>query len=346
MARRVISILGKNSGAKSLVASLSGGAMPLVSAMGYPDRRVRYLAAETLANSMPAEKFEGYPMVMMLMNEALRQKGKKYAMVVCGNQKTRNTMVDSVRSAGFEPIIQSDPAKIRQTAATAKGLDVVLVADDVDSIPVITSLREDMTYRYVPVVVNAATAKMKTLARKDGKVILIGKVDPESITKAITDAMTLSAGKPLTPEQGNQWAIRAAKAIRNVGIRGGGIFDLKSTIPTLTQGVKGDNPKLTVAACEALAVIDDAKAQQAIVDYALQSAGKEADRIAAFNAASESVRSFSGKCTPAQTQALAAMVSKADGSEKLLEAAAELLGAMNLASEQVSELILSTDKID
>ncbi|MCK5114162.1 MAG: HEAT repeat domain-containing protein [Phycisphaerae bacterium] len=346
MARRVITILGKNSGAKSLVATLDGGAMPLVNAMGYPDRRIRFLAAETLANSMPAEKFQGHQMVMMLINEALRQKGKKYAMIVCDDQKIRNTILDAVRAAGFEPVIESDPAKVAQTAATAQGLDVVLVAEDADTAGAIAVLRGDMAYRYIPVVANASTAKMRTLAAKDGKVILLDKLDPESISAGITAAMKLSAGKPLTAEQSTQWAVRAAKTIRNVGIRGGGIFALKSTITALGQVVKGENPELSVVACEALAVIDDAKAQQIIVDYALQDAAKDANRISAFTAASESVRSFGCKCTPAQTKALAAMVSKANGSQKLLESAAELLGAMNLSSEQVPELILSTDKID
>lgn len=247
MASKVISILAKNSGAKSLTASLSGGAMPLVGAMSYPDGRVRYLAAETLANSMPAERFEGYQMVMALMNEAI------------------------------------------------------------------------------------------------GAVMT---VDPEDTEKTENTDDTENAEKPRTAEQRVQLAIRAARTIRNVGIRGGGIFDLKAAVSTLGQVVKSDNSELSVAACEALAVIDDAKAQQLIVDYALQNAGKQADRIAAFNAASESVRRFSCKCTSAQAGALAAMVSKADGNEKLLEAAAELLGAMNLSSRQVPELILSTDKID
>ncbi|MCK5558302.1 MAG: hypothetical protein KAJ01_07990, partial [Candidatus Hydrogenedentes bacterium] len=66
IARRVIETMGVNTGAKALVKPISGGAQPLVSAMGYPDRNVRFLAAQTLALARPTKKFHGYQVVMSL----------------------------------------------------------------------------------------------------------------------------------------------------------------------------------------------------------------------------------------------------------------------------------------
>ena len=68
-------------------------------------------AAEVLALALPVEKFEGYPVVLTVMNEALRQKGQKYALVCVGDEEKRNVALDAIRGAGFEVIEVSSPSQ-------------------------------------------------------------------------------------------------------------------------------------------------------------------------------------------------------------------------------------------
>jgi hypothetical protein len=140
-----------------------------------------------------------------------------------------------------------------------------------------------------------------------------------------------------------EWAVRAANAFQAIG-NGATCYDLTECVTPLKDALAG-NEELQKAIVDALAVMNNSDAQQVIVDFAIN--GKsEKSQIAAFNAATSSVRAFGNQATAKQAKALAAMVIAAKGSQELREAAAQLLGAMNLQSSQMSDLILSTEKLD
>jgi hypothetical protein len=123
------------------------------------------------------------------------------------------------------------------------------------------------------------------------------------------------------------------------------IYNANRAAEPLIDAMKRGNPVLQTASAWALATLNNPKAQQAIVELAL-GAGDEKVRIAAFEAASESVRRFGNKATDTQATALVELVTGEKASQALLEVAAQLLGAMNLPSEKIPALIESTDKID
>lgn len=346
IATRVISTMGKNTGAPSLVAPLADGAMPLVSALGYPDKNVRFLAAETLMLAMPTKEFYGYEVVTSLMSDALREEGKKYALVVVQDPEVRNDAVDAVRGAGFEVIEESNLGQILASAQKAVGLDAVFVGPKTPAQTVIETFRKQAMYNYLPIVVNQVGPSLRDVAAKDGKIVLIDSeaIDAAKVTDALKQAVSLAAGKPLTKEQASDWSIRAAKAIQAVGERDNVIYDIRHTTAALAEALRREDAALQVAAADALAVVNTPEAQQAIVALALSNADEKV-RIAAFQAASRSVRRFGNRCDDAQARSLVDLVT-AGGSQPLLEAAAQLLGTMNLPSEKTPALIESTDKID
>ncbi len=347
IASETIKAMSRNTGAASLVMPLTGGSRPLVSAMAYPDQNVRFLAAETLALAMPTVKFIGDQVVMSLLGEALRQKGKKYAMILVQDEQKRNAIKESVRTAGFDTVDATSAADVLITAQQAPGLDVVIVGADTRAGDVIDAFRGEAIYNHLPVIVTAETPFLRDLAESDGKIVLIseGKTDAKSIADALDKAIAKSAGKPLTETSAAEWAIRAAKAIRQVGQRSDVIFDLRRVVPQLAEALQTGSAELQTESAGALAVIDLADAQQAIVTKALDTKVDEKIRIVAFNAATESVRRFGNRCTASQVNTLVKLVTN-NGSHELMQAAAQLLGALNLQSEQMPELILSTDKID
>jgi HEAT repeat protein len=346
IATRAITTMGRNTGASSLVTPLADGAMPLVSALGYPDKNVRFLAAETLMLAAPTKEFYGYEVVTSLMSDALREEGKKYALVVATNSEVRNDAVDAVRGAGFEVIEESNLGQLLAAAQKEVGLDAVFIGPDTPAGAVVTTFRKQAMYNYLPIVVNQSSPSLRELAGKDGKIVLIDstKIDAPKITEALKQAVALAAGKPLSKEQAAAWSIRAAKAIQAVGRRDNVIYDIRRATEALCEALNRDNAELQVAVADALAVINTPDAQQAVVGLALGD-GDEKVRIAAFQAASRSVRRFGNRCDDAQAKALVDLVT-AGGSQPLLEAAAQLLGTMNLPSEKTPALIESTDKID
>lgn len=347
IASRVIAAMGRTTGAASLVAPLSDGAMPLVSALGYPDKNLRFLAAETLMLAMPTEEFFGYETVVNLMSDALREEGKKYALVVVQDAAARNDIVDAVRGAGFEVLKPSDPARLTAAAQQEAGLDLVYVGPKTPARTVVETFRKQAMYSYLPIVIQQTGPMLRELARKDGRIVLLedAAVDAAKVSEAVRKALALSAGKPLTKEQATDWAIRAARAIQVVGQRDNVIHDIRRATPALREALKREDPAVRIAVADALAVVDAAEAQQAVVNLAMTDSDEKV-RVAAFQAASRSVRRFGNRCDDAQAKSLVDLVTAGKGSQILLEAAAQLLGAMNLPSEKTPALIESTAAID
>jgi HEAT repeat protein len=101
LAIAAIEALAVTAGSESLVDPLPGGAQPLVEALTYPNRRVRYLAAVSLARALPSETFVGSPVVLNILNEALRQRGGTTALLVASDPTQNNILKDALRGAGF-----------------------------------------------------------------------------------------------------------------------------------------------------------------------------------------------------------------------------------------------------
>lgn len=348
IARKVIETMGKTTGAQALVSPILGGAQPLVSALGYPDRSVRYLAAETLARAMPTRPFNGSQNVLTTLNEAIRHRGGKVAMVVVLDETRQNDTVELVRAGGYEVLRVSDAGAVLAEAAQNNGPDIVLIGPDVDASVVVRRFRSEPAYRYLPMVIHNDTPSMRRLAEQDGKSVTLAEevLEAEAIAEAMTQAISLSAGKPLEADQAVAWAVRAALAVETVGQRNNVIYDVLRSVVPLSEALASDSPELQKAAASALASIKSADAQRAVVDLALNGQAGEDVRIAAFQAASRSVRRFGNETTDSQAQAVVEMVSAASDQGPLNEAAAQLLGSLNLPSEKMPGLIESTDKMD
>lgn len=352
IAEKVVTTMGRNTGSGTLTDTIPGGAAPLVSAMGYPDKALRYLAAETLLKAMPVSPFKGRQMVLALMNEALRQKGQKYAMLVPGDVEQGNKLKDVLRGAGFEVIAEPDVNKLLLSAEKAEaGLDLLVVGQGVNAPNVVNMIRRQMVFYYLPVIVTSAVPDMRDYAKRDGRMTLVDpdRIDNETITLAVEDVQKKAAGRPLDSTQALEWAIRSARAITVVGKGRKTVYNLKRTITPLINALGSDSTDLQTAAAQALSTIDDAGAQRRVIELALNEVADPAVRVAAFNAASESVRLFDNYSTEVQARALVKLVSQVgtgQADQKLREAAAQLLGTMNLPIVKKPELIQSTDDID
>jgi hypothetical protein len=346
IAIEVITALGKTAGAQSLLEPLAGGVMPLVSAMGYPDRNVRFLAAETLALARPSDPFEGSHMVLSMLNDALAQTGTKQALLVAAEGDDANKIQSALRSANFEVVLESNIDNILVAAQKGTGPDVVVVGPSMQPDAVLGRIRGEAVYAYLPVVIARTDTGTRALADRDGGVSLMSVADEEAaIGQAVDQAVSKSIGQPLDEGQATQWAIRAAKAIETLGSRGGSLYDLRRSQKALTAAAANKNaPEVQIAAAAALAVIPTAGAQQAVITLAMSDADENV-RIAAFQAATRSVRRFGNQATEQMARALVLLVSQGKAGE-LDESAAQLLGALNLPSRQIPKLIESADKID
>jgi hypothetical protein len=87
-------------------------------------------------------------------------------------------------------------------------------------------------------------------------------------------------------------------------------------------------------------VLSSGTAQQAIVDLARSDAPMNV-QIAAYQAAAESVRLIGNQLTEGQSNAIVKVV-MSEAAPELRSSASELLGALDLPSEQIKALITTT----
>ncbi|MFW6061813.1 MAG: hypothetical protein ACOC93_03300, partial [Planctomycetota bacterium] len=339
LAFRVIEGLAETAGAGSLVEPVAGGAQPLVQAMGFPSRRVRFLAGLALAGALPEEEFNGKQIVVTVLNEALRQTGRKRALVVVPDQELRNRLQDMLR-AEYEVVTASDASAGVAAASEGAGVDLAVLGATADVLRFVRTIRQTPGMSGLPVIVSGRTSAVQALARDDQRVVVTTtRPEQTDLQEALDQALQAGAGAPLSPEEASRWAIRAAEAIERLGRANNPVFDLKRTETALTAAIGGENPEVKVAAAEALAVIDAASAQQTIATLAIE--GQQQDvRIGAFDALSASLRRFGNMLGDEQTQAAVDIVT-GDAPLALRNAAAKTLGSMDLASEKIKDLILT-----
>lgn len=342
VAKGAVEALAQTAGAKNLVRPVEGGAPSLVAALGYPVREIRYMAAEVLAEARPQKRFSGWNMVVPVLIQALRQTGTPSVVLAGPDLDQRNKVKDLLRGANMMVFDDEAFGKALQAALDAGGVDRVVVASTIegpDPAGVVAMLRGRAALSRVPVVIVAEPMDMPTarrLARGDSLVVAlpVGKVD--DIAKSFP-------GEPGMPAaQAGQWSIRAANCLGMLARSRNPVYELKQAAASLIAALNDKRDKVRIAAAEALAQFGGPAAQQGIVELASNAGAGKDVRLAAYAAAAQSVRLFGNQLAEKQVRDVIAAV-MAKGDLEIRQAAAKLLGALNLPSEKIKELIVTAE---
>ena len=337
-----IKALSSTQGSVQLTQPLPDGSVPLVEALTYPDKRVRFLAALALANALPTETFEGKGLVISVLGEALRQRGVNWALVIAGDEQVANRIKGVVRAGGWDVIDAADFGEAVTAAARVSGLDLVIIATTSPSpSDLVLPIQKDSNLANTPIVTfGPKTSMLVELASKDDSLVLGDIADnDQSISEAFNAAAKIVSGQTLDAAEAQDWALRAAGALQRLGQTSNSVYDLVRALSALTAALDDDRDVLATAAAAALAEMVFTEAQQAIMKLVFNTNLAEAVRISALNSVTVSVRRFGNSLEAADAAGVLKIVADSD-SDALRNAAAQLLGAMNLQSEQIKSLIV------
>ncbi len=334
-----IGALANTAGAPSLVQPLPGGAQPLVQALTYPELKVRLLAGLSLAHALPQESFNGKDLVIPALNDAARLAGTARAVVVSGNQDTGNRVKAVLRDMGFDVIhtdlLQDALIQARQTS----GIDLLVLAQVNNPREILSRLQmEAVLIGSAAIVIPTERESVPDAPRIS---VLPSNATDQDVQAAVQQAVEVVRGADMTEDRAAQWAIDAANAVRLLGTTRTTVFEIKDATAAMAELLAADTAAVQLAGAGALAVINLPAAQQALAAKALDEQADEAIRVGAFGAATESVRLFGNMLTDAQGQAVVETVN-GSGAPAIRDAAAQLLGALNLPSERVRSLIVDT----
>ena len=349
VALAAISALRRNSGQKSLLYRL-GEEQPLITALTYADREVRFSAALTIGEALPDKSFQYHERVMPILTEALRQKGKKYAMVIDANQERRDRLTAELGASNtFTQVISDGSFGVAlEKARQLPSFDLVVLGHDMERPDIeetLTIMQKDYRLAFCPTIVlssSGAFSQMKNLKQENPFVeAVLENATGAEVIKAAEEVLASNQARVFDPQLADAYATAAADVLRQLAVTGNKVLDLKVAQAALIEATRDERPEIQLAATQTLARIDSTAAQRAIVTLALDEQLNPETRLTAFGNLAISAKAHGNLLLAEQVEGIYRIVSSLEVDSNLRNLAAQAYGALNLPSVTISQLIIN-----
>lgn len=329
LALDAINALSRTAGADSL---LSGVDQPLVGAMYYPDRRVQYESALTLASTLPTENFAGSYRVVPLLASAVRTGGDMFTIVIGDDAEVRRQVTIFLENNGWNVVGEGVTAtNAIDAAGVVPGIDLaVVIARTADHGQVVSSNLSSFPETTVtPTLILAFGAEAQILSNvfAGENMVETADVDISDTAKlgVIEDLLATAAGGRLSVDEEIEFANRALAVLRDIALADT-ILQVNDATGTLIDALGvADMDSLKVIA-QTLAMIDNPSAQRALIDAALEEGDTE-QRVMLLDESAGSVRRWGNLAQEWQVEMVVDLAENTTG--YLADAAARLNGALD-----------------
>ncbi|WP_428939887.1 hypothetical protein [Fontivita pretiosa] len=325
---------------------LSGaGSGPLIQAMQFPDRKVRFEAAMTLAAALPQQNFEGSQRVVPLLAEAMAQTGQTYVVVVHPSQEQANRLVDELKKLeGINAVGATTAEGAIAVANTLPAVDVIVVAEDlgpgnVDQLFLMASDNARLAGAARLVMTKTTASIYEPRKVSDQLLSTTTATDAAALQPAIQQARAKAGGLPIDPAVATEYATRAGQLLVRIGVSRSSVYDLTPAKQTLLAALSDPRHEIVKLAGQVLAYLDDADAQAGLLLAATADNVPDDVRISLYNSLAQSAKLWNNKLDAAAIETLAKVVATAENLQ-VRSAAAEARGALNLPADQAKTLIV------
>ncbi len=329
---------------KAALIDQEGDSGPLLRAISYPDRRVRFSAAFAVTDAQPKSQFPGSHRVVPVLAEAVRQSTVQYALVLAKDQESINLLISTLQSLGFEAYGGMGVEDLADEVNIMPGVDLIVTAEH--SAEELQLVRRQTAGNYklsnVPIVavVSLGVQIELTQTTKDADRIssVIRSTDQNELHGAILKAIREYTGKEFTSEEALSYASTALGLLREIARRDDPVFNVADAQPALRLALDDKRPSVVTQAAAALAMINNPDAQRAVVEAALDVVRPMRTRVALLGSLAESAELHGNLLTENQIEALLNLVKTSRG--ELAQEAAKAHGALALPTSHVVEMLL------
>lgn len=347
VALKVIRSLNDIGGQSNLFAATGA---PLVDALTYPDRLVRYEAAFALAQALPQQSFEGSDRVVPLLAEAVSQTGVPSALVVMATQDELNSLIEGMKGAGGVNATGATSAEAAVAAGQSlSAVDVIVVAEElnaaeVDKLFSLAAQNPKLSGAAKLVLTKTGASPWETRKQTDALLSTSQARDAEGVKAAMAAARSKAGALPTDADVSSRYAARAAELLQRLAISRGQVMDVSAARSSLLLSLEDSRPEIVKLVGQTLALIDAGDAQSGLLDKALAEGVADDVKISLLNSLSTSAKFFGNKLEPAKTEKLLKVVAEATNLE-VRSAAAEAHGALNLPADAAKKLIVDQMKV-
>jgi hypothetical protein len=329
--------------------TLPGGHGPLVDAMAYPDRIIRYESAFAVAGSLPQTAFEGKDRVVPLLAEALSQTGQSSVLIAAPTQEAINALAEGLKAAGYTVGGGTSADAVATAATEMNSVDVVIISDELAA-PEVERL---LNSRNQPVklagasklvMVKSDASPYAARAQSDPMISTTQARAADALKPAIDQARSKAGGLPVDPAIATKYATRAGELLARLAISNTTVFDLATAEPSLLASLTDQRPEIVKLSGNVLAFVNTTNGQAGLLTVGAEEKTADDVKISLLKSLSTNAKYFGNKLEPQQIETLAKLVEGAPNLE-VRSAAAEAHGALNLPPDQAKGLILKQAKI-
>jgi hypothetical protein len=329
-------------------ASQTWGKEPIVAAMQFPDRLVRYESAIAIGSALPQQGFAGAEYVVPTLSEAISSTGRPNVVVVTGDLNTANTIKESLKDSARAEAAGSAPDA---TAAAGRLPSVDLVVIDTrgnaETDVIIGAPRIASTAKLLII-----ESKASPLTAREVDNVLINTTvapagqmpDAAALAEAINKARTRAGSAAIDEKLAESYAQRAAALLERLAISRGQVLDVGVAANNLMRALDDTRPQIAVSSANVLALINTKESQAAIAAKALDDKTADELKVATFKALAKSAKFWGNQLDPNATDALQKVV-ETNQNLQVREAAAEAQGALNLPADRAKNLIIQQAQV-
>jgi hypothetical protein len=320
----------------------SGGrGQPLVEAMRYPDRQVRFEAAFALAEALPQQPFQGQARVVPLLAEAVSQSGTPGVLIVAPQDERTKIAADL---KGYLTAAGEDPATALAGSMTLPAVDVILMSEDLGNSTIDRALdlasqspRFERAAKLI--IVHSLASPWARMSITDPTISYTQTASGPGLAAAIEAARKKAGGLPMDEKVASEYALRAANLMAKLAISRGQILDLSAAEQTLIAALGDKRPAVAQAAGNAVALLKSPQSQSGLADRANDANTVPEVRASLYKSLATSAKFYGNRLSPEQINQMQQVVMN----EKNLDirsAAAEARGALNLPASDAKALIV------
>lgn len=319
---------------------------PLITALQYPDRRVRFESAFALAGALPQQAFQGQEAVVPMLTEAIAQTGQPTVLLVMPSEERLNQIAEPLKAAGFVVSGATSAATALSAASSLPAVDVIVVSDDVAGAEVeqlfsLAAGTPKLAGSSRLVMTRTAASPWEQRKLSDPLLSTAVVADGSALVDPIKQAREQGGALPLDADLATEYATRAGELLQKVAISRGQVYDLSVARNPLLASLDDERPEIVKLAGGVLGLIEDPRAQAGLLGKAAADGVSDEIKVSLLKSLATNARFFGNGLDAEQVTVLEGLVA-GDASLEVKSAAAEARGALNLPAEQSKQLILNS----
>jgi len=329
LALDAIEAMANTTGNKVLLGNDDARA-PVLDALYFADRRVRYTAAITLASASPSEQFPGHVSVVPVLGQAVRQSDKLNALVVASG--IANELTNAMENVGYKAVGDVDLGQAATKAVAAMpGVDLIVYSGDFNGFEAMyAAAKADGTLGVAPIlalvdegVASAITINYPGVQTAAALTSYTSDEEADRLERLSTQTLSTYGGEPISDEEALTYAEAALYLLRNIAGQES-IYNAEDVLPVLIEALNDDRESVAVGAAWVLELLDNKVAQQGLADAALGRVGSVQNAL--LNSLAESAKAHGNQIERGSVDKLIELVNSSADETAL--SAARALGAL------------------